>query len=76
MAKNWIKGAVKPGDKGKFKAKAEKAGESTAAFADEHAGDSGKLGREARLAKTLMSMHKKAKGGSPTSMRNKLYGSD
>lgn len=54
----FIKAAV--GDnKGKFKAKAEAAGESTAAYAAEKSGAPGTLGKEARLAKTLIGMHKK-----------------
>lgn len=58
MAK-WIKGAIK--HPGAFKAKAERAGKSTAAFAREHAGDSGTLGKQARLAQTLMGMKHKSK---------------
>lgn len=59
MAK-WIKKAV--GDnKGKFAAKAEKAGESTAAFARDKADASGTLGKEARLAQTLMREGRKAR---------------
>lgn len=53
MKKHWMKDAVKPGRKGVFRKKAERAGESTAQFASEHAGDKGKLGKEARLAKTF-----------------------
>ena len=56
MAK-WIKKAIKPQNKGDFKAKAEKAGESTSEFADEKKDAPGKLGKEARLAGTLMGMH-------------------
>lgn len=56
MAKNWIARATSNAH-GQFAAKAEKAGKSTAEFASEHAGDSGKLGKQARLAKTLMGMH-------------------
>lgn len=52
MAKNWIKDATSK-NKGVFSAKAEKAGKSTSAFAAEHKGDSGTLGKEARLAQTL-----------------------
>ncbi len=54
--KNWIKKAVSK-HPGAFKAKAEAAGKTTREFASEHAGDSGTLGKEARLAKTLMGMH-------------------
>lgn len=55
MAK-WIKAAT-ANSPGQFRKRAEAAGESTAAFASEHAGDSGKRGKQARLAKTLMGMH-------------------
>jgi hypothetical protein len=53
--KKWIKGAIK--HPGAFKAAAERAGKTTREFASEHAGDSGTLGRRARLAQTLMGMH-------------------
>jgi hypothetical protein len=60
MAGNWIKGAIK--HPGAFSAKAKAAGVSTAAYAKEHAGDSGKLGKQARLAETLIGMgHKRKK---------------
>lgn len=77
--KKWIKKAISPENKGKFREKAEAAGKSTSAFASEHAGDSGTLGREARLAKTLMSMKHKGKGkssGKPTvkGMMHKMHG--
>jgi hypothetical protein len=52
--KNWIRQAAPKARRGVFKAKAEAAGKSTAAFAREHAGDSGSLGKQARLAQTLM----------------------
>jgi hypothetical protein len=58
--KRWISKATS-GAHGQFRAKAEKAGESTSEFAAEHAGDSGKLGKQARLAKSLMSMSHKHK---------------
>lgn len=57
--KKWIKDAIKPSGRGVFKAKAEAAGKTTREFAAEKASASGKLGKEARLAKTLMGMHKK-----------------
>lgn len=60
VAKNWIKKATE-GGKGVFRKKAEAAGKSTKEFAAEHAGDSGKLGKEARLAQTLMGMSKRKK---------------
>jgi hypothetical protein len=53
--KNWIEKAVK--HPGALKAKASRSGESTKAFASEHAGSPGTLGKQARLAETLMSMH-------------------
>lgn len=54
-AKKWIKKAIK--HPGAFKAAAEKAGKSTAEFAKEHEGDSGTMGKRARLAETLMGMN-------------------
>jgi hypothetical protein len=60
--KNWIKKTVPSNRKGVFRKKAEAAGESTKEFAASHAGDKGTLGKEARLAQTLMGMkHKRAK---------------
>lgn len=50
---NWIAKATSK-NKGKFAAKAKKAGMSTAALANKDKGKSGALGKEARLAKTLM----------------------
>lgn len=70
--KKWIKKATE-NSHGQFRAKAEKAGKSTAAFASEHADDSGKTGKQARLAKALMGMHKKP---SATGMRGKMYGKE
>lgn len=52
--KKWIQGAIE--HPGALKAKAEKAGETTREFAEKHAGDSGKTGKQARLAETLMAM--------------------
>ena len=46
-------------DKSRDKKKAEAAGMSTTAYAKKEAGASGALGKEARLAETLMGMHKK-----------------
>lgn len=57
-SKNFIKKSI-GNNKGVFKAKAAAAGKSTAEYAQEKAGAPGKLGREARLAKTLMAMKKK-----------------
>lgn len=67
----WIKKALNPEHKGLFKEKAEKAGESTKEYAAEKASAPGKLGKEARLAKTLMGMHKV----SHKALRHKMYGS-
>lgn len=55
MAKSshWIKGATKNAH-GQFRRKAEAAGESTKEFARQHEGDSGKTGKQARLALALM----------------------
>jgi hypothetical protein len=58
----WIKTAINPAHKGQFRAKAERAGESTHAFAEEHKDDSGSTGKQARLALTLMGMHHKGSG--------------
>jgi hypothetical protein len=60
MAKKWIKKATANAH-GQFAAKAEKAGETTREFASEKADAPGKLGKEARLASTLMGMHHGAK---------------
>lgn len=59
MAKSrkWIKKATANAH-GQFAAKAKRAGKSTREFAREHAGDSGKTGKQARLAETLMGMNK------------------
>lgn len=50
---NWMAGAVPESRKGVFKAKAERAGETTAQFAKEKEHAPGKLGAEARLAETF-----------------------
>lgn len=59
--KKWVQKAVPESRKGIFKEKAERAGKTTREFASEHAGDKGTLGKEARLAQTLMGMSKKRK---------------
>ncbi len=46
---------------GQFRRKAEAAGETTREFAKEKEGAPGKLGKEARLATTLMGMHHKGR---------------
>ena len=55
MADKWIKGAIK--HPGAFKEKAKKAGMSTKAYAEANIHASGTLGKQARLAYTLMGMH-------------------
>jgi hypothetical protein len=61
---NWIQGAIKK--PGSFSAQADKAGMSTAEFANEvmsNPGDySAKTRKRAQLAKTLAGMRKKKKG--------------
>jgi hypothetical protein len=54
--KKWIKAATK--ERGAFSAKAEEAGKSTREYAEEKRDAPGKLGKEARLAETLMSISK------------------
>lgn len=60
----WIKKAT-ANSHGQFKAKAKAAGMTTSAFAKKEEGAPGILGKEARLAETLMGLpHKKSKGES------------
>ena len=54
--KKWIQGAIKR--PGAATAKAKKEGKSVAAWASEHAGDSGLSGQQARLAQRLRKFHK------------------
>jgi hypothetical protein len=54
--KKWIQGAIK--HPGALTKKAKKAGESPMEYAHEHMHDSGKTGKQARLAMTLRNMHK------------------
>lgn len=70
--KKWIKAAT-ANSHGQFRAKAKAAGESTKQFANEHASDSGKLGKQARLAKTLMGGFKKKRHESGDIMKS-MYG--
>lgn len=58
MAGNWIADATSQ-HKGAFKKKAQAAGETTREFSAEHAGSKGTLGKQARLAQTLMGLRKK-----------------
>jgi len=54
---NFIQSAIK--HPGSFKKEAERAGKSTREFAEEKKHAGGKVGRRARLALTLMALHKK-----------------
>lgn len=56
-SKKWIAKATANAH-GQFAAKAKKAGKSTREFAREKANAPGKLGKQARLAETLMGMNK------------------
>lgn len=71
MAKSWIKSATSNAH-GQFAAKAKAAGKSTKEFAAEKASAPGKLGKQARLAETLMGMHKPR---SESSKRTSRYAS-
>ena len=53
---HWIAKATK-NSHGQFRAKAKKAGMSTAAYARKEASAPGKTGKQARLDKTLMGLH-------------------
>lgn len=65
--KKWIAAATKNAH-GQFAAKAKAAGKSTAEYAAEKASAPGLLGKQARLAETLMGMrHKAAKKMYPSS---------
>jgi hypothetical protein len=70
MAK-WIRAAT-ANSHGQFRRKAEAAGETTRAFAAEKSDAPGKLGKQARLASSLMGLHH-ADGG-PADKSEKLYG--
>jgi hypothetical protein len=59
--KNWVTRAVPKENRGKFREKAERAGKTTKEFAAEKADAPGTLGKEARLAETLMGMSHKRK---------------
>lgn len=58
--KRWVAKATS-GAHGQFRKKAESAGESTHEFAEQHKGDSGKTGKQAKLALVLMGMNHKGK---------------
>lgn len=76
--KKWIQAATK-NSHGQFKAKAEAAGKSTRAFAEDHKGSPGKLGEQARLALTLMGESKNKstpkKTRSTSEVQKAMYGS-
>lgn len=74
--KKWIKQAIE--HPGAFSKKAKEAGKSTLAYAREHEGDSGTLGKQARLAETLTHMSKKHKSKtvSHKKIRNSMYGEE
>jgi len=55
MRPNWISKAIS--HPGALKRSAKKAGMSTHAFAEEHKGSSGTVGKRARLALTLSKFH-------------------
>lgn len=76
--KKWVKGVTEHMHKGLFKEKAEKAGESTGAYAREEEHAPGKLGKEARLAESLMAMHHahKTKSASNKTIRHSMYGKE
>lgn len=79
--KKFIKEATKNAH-GQFRAKAEKAGMSTAAYAHEHEHDSGITGKQARLAEVLMKAshhraHKAHKAmASGSTIRKSMYGKE
>ncbi len=69
--RKWIKKAT-AGAHGQFRAKAEAAGKTTKEFAKEKESAAGTLGKQARLAETLMGMHHGSSKKSPR--REALYG--
>ena len=56
MASKWISGATENAH-GQFRAKAQKAGMTTAAYAKKEENAPGRLGEQARLAENLMGLH-------------------
>lgn len=56
--KKWIQAAT-TNSHGQFRAKARRAGMSTADYAQKMSGAKGKTGQQARLASTLMGLSKK-----------------
>lgn len=73
MAKSrkWIAKATSNAH-GQFAAKAKRAGKTTREFAAEKASSPGKLGKQARLAETLMGMNH----GKSKSRSERWYGKD
>ena len=61
MKKKWVQKAVPESRKGVFKAKAERSGMTTREYAEKEKDAPGALGKEARLATTLMGMSHKRK---------------
>jgi len=58
--KKWIQKIIPESHEGKFSSKAKAAGETTKEFAKEKEHSAGTLGKEARLAETLMGMKKRS----------------
>lgn len=69
----WIAKAT-ANSHGQFRRKAEAAGESTTAFAREHENSPGLLGKQARLAETLMGLHGGAHKARVTRPAKSLFG--
>ena len=65
--KKWIQKAIPKSHEGKFADKAKAAGKTTREYAEEKASAPGTLGKEARLAETLIGMHHSG------SRRGRLY---
>ncbi len=71
-SKHWMSKAF-AGAKGQFKAKAERAGKSTRAFAEAEKGAGGKIGKQANLALAGMNANH---GGAKKSRGEKWYGAN
>lgn len=74
--RKWISKAINPAHEGQFSAKAKAAGMSTHEYAEKHKHDGDHVGKQARLALTLMSMHhgKPKHERSGAERRKALYG--
>lgn len=57
----WVQKVVAEMDKGAFSEKAKRAGKTTTQYAQEKASAPGKIGRQARLARTFAKMRKDKK---------------